>query len=194
MVQEFDQVRAGHCSSTGRQRAIAIARQWFAMIFLLLAMPWAAASERAQPVAGQGVLEVFVRDGCPHCAKAEEFLPIFAGERPGLRIVLRPVDRDAAARNDLVRYSQSAGVGPPRVPTFVFDGQVLVGFESAERTGPELAALVDRRSAPSGSVETGLFGNVFCLVSGSWDGGDASDPRVIPSPLFFITARCARTR
>jgi hypothetical protein len=36
--------------------------------------------------------------------------------------------------------------------------------------------------------------NIFCLVSGSWDGGDASDPRVIPSPLFLITARCARIR
>ncbi len=37
-------------------------------------------------------------------------------------------------------------------------------------------------------------GNVFCLVSGSWDGGDPTDPKVIPSPLFLITARCARTR
>ena len=36
--------------------------------------------------------------------------------------------------------------------------------------------------------------NIFCLVNGSWDGGDASDPRVIPSPLFLITARCARIR
>ena len=36
--------------------------------------------------------------------------------------------------------------------------------------------------------------NVFCLVSGSWDGGDPTAPKVIPSPLFLITARCARTR
>ena len=105
-------------------------------------MPWAAASERAQAVAGQEVLEVFVRDGCPHCAEAKEFLPTFASERPGLRIVLRPVDHDAVARDDLMRYSRNAGIWPPGVPTFVFDGQVLVGFESAERTGPELAALV----------------------------------------------------
>jgi hypothetical protein len=37
-------------------------------------------------------------------------------------------------------------------------------------------------------------GNVFCLVSGVWDGGDPTDPKFIPSPLFLITARCARTR
>jgi hypothetical protein len=36
--------------------------------------------------------------------------------------------------------------------------------------------------------------NVFCLVSGSWDGGDDSDPKAIPSPLFLITARCANSR
>ena len=36
--------------------------------------------------------------------------------------------------------------------------------------------------------------NIFCLVSGSWDGGDASDLKEIPSSLFLITARCARTR
>jgi hypothetical protein len=36
--------------------------------------------------------------------------------------------------------------------------------------------------------------NVFCLVNGSWDGGDVSDPRAVPSSLFFITARCAKIR
>ena len=36
--------------------------------------------------------------------------------------------------------------------------------------------------------------NIFCLVSGFWDGGDASDTKAVPSTLFLITARCARTR
>jgi glutaredoxin len=142
-------------------------------------MPWAAAAEQAQRVAEQDVLEVFVRDGCPHCADAKEFLTILASERPGLRIVLREVDHDAIARKDLKRYSQSAGIWPPGVPTFVFNEHVLVGFESAERTGPKLAALVDRRSNASGSVETGLFGTLsvsrlglplFTLALGLLDG------------------------
>jgi hypothetical protein len=47
---------------------------------------------------------------------------------------------------------------------------------------------------PDGTSYRILRGNVFCLVSGSWDGGDPTDPKVIPSPLFLITARCARTR
>jgi hypothetical protein len=47
---------------------------------------------------------------------------------------------------------------------------------------------------PDGTSYRISRGNVFCLVSGYWDGGDRSDPRVIRSPLFLITARCARIR
>jgi glutaredoxin len=177
--EESDHVRADVCAANGSPAVTTLARQCIALLFLLLAMPWAAAAEQAQRVAGQDVLEVFVRDGCPHCADAEEFLTILASERPGLRIVVREVDHDADARNDLLRYSQSAGIWPPGVPTFVFSGQILVGFESAERTGPELAALVDRRLNASGSVETGLFGTLsvsrlglplFTLALGLLDG------------------------
>ena len=128
---------------------------------LLLIVPLAVASEGLQAAPPDNeVLEVFVRDGCPHCADAKEFLPTFARERPGLRIVLRSVDHDAVARDDLARHSRNAGIWPPGVPTFVIGGRVLVGFESAERTGPELAALIDRRSVPSGGVETGMFGTL----------------------------------
>ncbi len=53
----------------------------------------------------------------------------------------------------------------------------------------------DRQAdGPDGTSYRIVRGNVFCLVSGSWDGGDPTDPTVIPSTLFLITARCARTR
>ena len=47
---------------------------------------------------------------------------------------------------------------------------------------------------PDGTSYRISRGNIFCLVSGSWDGGDASDPKVARSPLFLITARCARNQ
>jgi hypothetical protein len=142
-------------------------------------MPWAAATERTQPAAGQDALEVFVREGCPRCAEAKAFLATFSSERPWIRIVYRSIDHDATARDDLVRHSRNSGIWPPGVPTFVFDGRVLVGFESPERTGPELAALVERRSLNSGSIETSLFGRLsvsrlglplFTLAVGLLDG------------------------
>ena len=75
-------------------------------------------------------------------------------------------------------------------------------FPPAERVYPKPGSAAakagwkaDREAdGPDGTSYRISRGNVFCLVSGSWDGGDASDPKVIPSPLFLIAARCARTR
>ncbi|WP_382227427.1 hypothetical protein [Hydrogenophaga atypica] len=51
-------------------------RVWLACA-LLLWMPWALA-DNPQPTGAHAphhVLQVFVRDGCPHCAAAKAFLP-----------------------------------------------------------------------------------------------------------------------
>ncbi len=125
------------------------------------------------------MLEVFVRDGCPHCAEAKTFLAQLAGERPDLTIVYRAVDRDETALDDLVERSRQAGIWPPGVPTFAIDGRMLVGFDDAEHGGPALLALVDRASPPPGQVETTLFGTLsasqmglplFTLALGLLDG------------------------
>ena len=41
-------------------------------------------------------IEVFVRNGCPHCAKAELFLQELKREQPALRIVIHDVQVPAA--------------------------------------------------------------------------------------------------
>lgn len=145
------------CTITPARAFIILLGRCCTLVILLLVAPWAAA---ATPAAGHDVLEVFVRDGCPHCADAKEFLPTFSSTRPWLRISYRSLDHDATARDDLVRHSRNAGVWPPGVPTFVFEGRVLVGFENPERTGAELAALVEGRSAPSGTIATGMLGTL----------------------------------
>jgi glutaredoxin len=104
------------------------------------------------------VLQVFVKEGCPHCAAAKEYLAALQEQRQHLNVVLRSVDLDAEAAEALLRYSRTAGVWPPGVPTFVFDERVLVGFTDAERSGPEILALIDHRTVKEQSVETGWFG------------------------------------
>lgn len=145
---------------------------------LLTVLPVALAAPPAEQ-AGRQTIEVFVRDGCPHCGAAKAFLAGLAAGRPELRIVLRPVDRDAAAREDLLRISRQAGVWPPGVPTFVIGERVLVGFDAAGRTGAELVALLDRQALPVDALETGLFGTLsverlglplFTLALGLLDG------------------------
>ncbi|MCC7257759.1 MAG: glutaredoxin family protein [Gammaproteobacteria bacterium] len=104
-----------------------------------LLLGWLLAAATPPPADG---LEVFVRDGCPHCAEAERFLDGFGRRHPDLRVTYRDVGSDPAARADLERHSRAAGIWPPGVPTFVYEGRVLVGFDSAARTGPAIEALL----------------------------------------------------
>lgn len=138
-----------------------------------------AASLAARAAEQPATLEVFVREGCPHCAQAKDYLPEFAAEHPELQLVYRQIDRDADARADLERHSRNAGVWPPGVPTFVFEERVLVGFESPQRSGPMLAALVGPAPAAAGELQTRLFGTLsvsrvglplFTLALGLLDG------------------------
>ncbi len=133
----------------------------------------------AQPGVGGQELQVFVREGCPHCAAAKAFLPELRRQRPEIRVRLRPLESDPAAIDDLLRYSRQVGIQAPGVPTFVLDGQVLVGFDGAEGRGKELLALIDRRERASTNVNLGRFGSIsasalglpiFTLAMGLLDG------------------------
>jgi hypothetical protein len=46
-------------------------------------------------------IEAFVREGCPHCAKAEAFLAQLQRERPALRVTIRDVQKEPAAMERL---------------------------------------------------------------------------------------------
>ena len=146
----------------------------------LLGAPNLAAQPQPPPSrGGADLLVVFVREGCPYCAKAKLFLESVAQERPSLRIVYRPVDTDADAAADLARIFRDANMWPPGVPTFVIGGQALVGFDDVERTGPVLLALIDEAAPPPTEVQTSLFGPLsasrlglplFTLALGLLDG------------------------
>ncbi|MBN8431622.1 hypothetical protein JF535_12240 [Microbulbifer salipaludis] len=104
-------------------------------------------------------LEVFVRDGCPHCADAKAYLPQLQTRYPDLQIVYRSLDTDPRAAEDLARHSRLVGEWPPGVPTFVIEGRVLVGFVSGAHTGPELDRLITGGTArPEATAKTGFRG------------------------------------
>jgi len=134
------------------------------LLGLLLAL--APLLDIAQPGVVGAELQVFVREGCPHCAAAKAFLPELQKLRPGIQVRLRPLESDPAAVDDLLRHSRQAGIGAPGVPTFVLEGQVLVGFDDADGRGRELLALIDRRQRVSGNVSLGRFGSISATALG----------------------------
>lgn len=106
------------------------------LLLLAIGISAAVAAERT-------TLEVFVRDGCPHCADAKLYLEALSTSRADLDIIYRPIDKDPAARADLARWTRASGQWPPGVPSFMAHGRLLVGFGSPEQTGPLLQALMD---------------------------------------------------
>lgn len=80
-------------------------------------------------------IEVFVREGCPHCASAEEFLAALKLQRPELRIVIRDVRKDPAALERLKRIAENQAGINARVPAFAVGGQLIIGFSAEANTG-----------------------------------------------------------
>ena len=166
------------------------------LLWLLASLPlYVAAQElprQAAPTLAEATLEVFVREGCPHCADAKAYLTKWQRTHAVPRIRYRPVDTDPAARDELIRISRRAGIWPPGVPTFVYRDQVLVGFSERDGFAPELQALLGgTRTAPldagagpapagtSAAIDAGWLGTIaladlglplFTLAVGLLDG------------------------
>jgi glutaredoxin len=155
-------------------------------------------------VAAPVVLQVFVRDGCPHCADAKRFLDRLSHERPGLRIDYRAVDRDPTAAAELSTLSRALGAWPPGVPTFVVRGQVLIGFDNEEGVGRTLVHLLDSGTAlPTPEVDSALFGTLsasrlglplFTLALGLLDGFNPCAMWVLLFLLSLLVRRRDRRR
>ncbi len=112
-------------------------RGWVLLIAAtMLALPGASHGDeplRPPPGAAQSApqpvdVEAFVREGCPHCASAEEFLATLGRERPELRIAIRDVGREPAALERLKDIAKAQGTDSVRVPAVYLRGQLIVGY------------------------------------------------------------------
>ncbi|MDE2117854.1 MAG: NrdH-redoxin, partial [Betaproteobacteria bacterium] len=92
-------------------------------------------------------IEVFVREGCPHCAKAEAFLAALKQEQPELRIVMRDVLKEPAALERLKRMAENQGLPTVSVPTFKVGEQLIVGFSDEAATGQLIRGSLARAHA-----------------------------------------------
>ena len=101
------------------------------------------------------LVEVFVREGCPHCAKAEEFLARLARERPDLDIVIRDVTQGArrAAAPAGNRHAADRR-GNARVPAFFVGGQMIFGYSEEASTDKLIrGALQGQKARPRPAAE-----------------------------------------
>lgn len=73
-------------------------------------------------------IEVFIRDDCPTCEKAKEFIAKLRSLQPHLKIIFRDVRKEPAALELLKRMVQNQGGDAIDYPAFVVGGQLIIGF------------------------------------------------------------------
>ena len=133
--------------STARQgRVLRLAASLFALLCFNGAQIHA--EERAPDI------EAFVRAGCPHCEAAKTFLDELQRERPSLQIASYDIAENSTARKRLALLAAERGVADFGVPAFLIGGELTIGFRSADTTGAEIRARLDRR-VPGGAPVVG---------------------------------------
>lgn len=130
-----------------------MAMRFFRFLVLLIAcsaadsFPTSAGSTLAESAAAD--IEVFVREGCPHCVRAKTFLEQLKQERPSLQILVHDVGRSTVAAERLHELAAARHIRTLGVPAFLVGGELLIGYDEAETTGSLIRSLLDRtRSGP----------------------------------------------
>ena len=143
------------------------------------ALAGAEAASQGEARAPCETLNVFVKQGCPHCAEAKQYVASMQLRHPGLLITFYDVSTDIAARERLLELSAAHGVSRPGVPAFEQCGDFSIGFSVRAGT-PELleagvtgALLTDAYAVntPFGEFSLKDVGlPVFTLIMGLVDG------------------------
>ena len=92
----------------------------------------------------QADIEVFVREGCPHCEAAKAFLEKLRQEMPTIHIRFHDVGDSSESLTRLTTLAAKLGIKHLGVPTFYVRGELVVGFTSNDTTGKQLKKLLGR--------------------------------------------------
>ncbi len=108
------------------------------------------------PEQGESDLEVFVRQGCPHCEKAKTFLTQLKQRYPQLKVTVRDIGEDPQALLRLKALAEKFDMTQLGVPAFYVRGELVVGFESEEITGKQLEELLGRPPPDARTLSDGI--------------------------------------
>ncbi|WP_447976907.1 glutaredoxin family protein [Candidatus Nitrospira bockiana] len=123
---------------------------------------------------------MFIKAGCPHCEAATLFLADLARERPDVRIVVRDIGADRAARARLDALAERAGVVRLGVPTFWVNGELIIGFSGPDTTGARVRARLKTSTAGAEPSDEGV-----CRAAPDVSCDEAApDPDAIDTALF----------
>ena len=116
-------------------------------------------------------IEVFAREGCPHCAAAKVFFADLERRYPGLPVRIRDVFKDPAARKRMEELAGRYRVQVPSLPMISIYGHAIVGFREAETTGREIENFVKTATTRCQTDKAPDAAALSCYSSWSLDPG-----------------------
>ena len=171
-------------SQTGRGRWLVRGLQ--ALVGLLLSVGLAAGVHAAGS-ANAASIEAFVREGCPHCAKAEEFLARLQQEQRSLTIVVRDVQKDPSALERLKELARTQGAGAARVPAVYVGGQLIIGYSEEASTDKLIRSALAGRAASAAAADAGTCEAEDSLACPQAGAKGAAPPETFEVSLFGRT-------
>ncbi|WP_342349759.1 glutaredoxin domain-containing protein [uncultured Nitrospira sp.] len=126
------------------------------VVFVVVGMLGMSGKPDVVPEQAESDLEVFVRQGCPHCEKAKTYLTRLKQQYPQLIVAIRDIGEDPQALLRLQTLAAKFGVTQLGVPAFYARGELLIGFESEETTGKQLEKLLGRPPPDKGTPSEGV--------------------------------------
>jgi glutaredoxin len=112
------------------------------VVFVVVGMLGLSGKPVVVPEQAESDLEVFVREGCPHCEKAKTFLTRLKQRYPQLTVTIHDIDEDPQALLRLKTLAAKFGITQLGVPAFYGRGELVIGFESDATTGKQLEELL----------------------------------------------------
>ncbi|MCF7965281.1 MAG: NrdH-redoxin [Methylobacter tundripaludum] len=100
-------------------------------------------------------IEVFVQEGCPHCANALAFLQALKREQPTLSIATHDVVHEPSALERLRLIARNQGINAVRVPAFQVGGQLISGYSEEAGTDQLLRSLLAKVRIPEKQDDSG---------------------------------------
>ncbi len=114
------------------------------LVFLLVGMLGLSGKPAVGPDQLESDLEVFVRQGCPHCEKAKTYLTQLKQRHPNIKVAVHDIGEDPQVLLQLKALAAKYDMTQFGVPAFYVRGELVVGFLSEETTGKHLEELLGR--------------------------------------------------
>jgi glutaredoxin len=91
-------------------------------------------------------LEMYCQPNCPHCDQAEQHLKKTLPQYPAITFVKRNIVNDKEAKAELQGLLKRRNTNTQTVPVLHFANQLLIGFDSQQKSGDKVDELLKRWS------------------------------------------------